>query len=83
MKDIRNILVEVLENAKVTAKGARALLECGWNYRDPAKSMTKQPEEVINFLECVADDVELYSEMHVNRRRLFKTIIDAYGRALR
>src|SRR5262245_59207883 len=83
LPDIRPVIRKMFLDQATTDQVAEALLKSEWNFLDPKGTMRKPPEEVQEFLENVADEVGLYSEMTSDgRKMLFKMICDAYCRAL-
>lgn len=74
------ILTDVLEDRVMYRRGAAAILDSGWDFRDSIDKCDKPPEEIEDFLITLESELGKYSEMYSSRKNLFKMIIDMYMR---
>lgn len=79
--EIIDVLSDVLEDKVMYRRGATALLDSGWDFKDSIGKCDKPAEEIEDFLETLENELGKYSEMYPSRRNLFKMIIDMYMRS--
>jgi len=81
-RDVRAKIRQTMLGQLTVDEVAVALLDSGWDARDPKGLMIKPADEVRDFLRNVSVEVSLWSDLSLPRRNLMKMICDAYCRSL-
>lgn len=77
-----HVIIRSIREAKDVGPACEALLDCGWNFIDPARRMRKNPEEVKAFLAGLTTGFPpSWHEMDDGRRGYLTMVMDCYFRA--